>query len=197
MISESPQLAAVAFAKSAAHERFVQSFEGKTKGRYAIAYLAAAGVLGGPALVESIKWDLGNKVFLPEEMYPGRDVALICDRAARAGLSMARLGEQIIPSRLRANPEMFQGKTILEAFQVLEQASQNDTTYYANQTWPPPQIEPGRALLYRPGRPTPCETFVGILHGYLKAFGVQGSAREVACIWEGSPYCTFEVRWGE
>ena len=194
MISESPQLAAVAFAKSAAHERFVQCFEGKTKGRYAIAYLAAAGVLGGPELVASIKRELGNKVFLPDGMYSGRDVALICDRAARAGLSMARLGEQIIPSRLRANPEMFDGMAITDAFQVLEQASQNDTTYY-NQTWPPPRIEPGRALLYRPGRPTPCETFVGILQGYLKVFGVQGSAQEIACIWEGSPFCTFEVRW--
>jgi hypothetical protein len=195
MITEESPLATVAFAKTPAHERFVQGFEGQTKGRYAITYLAAVGVLGGTALVESIKRDLGNKVYLPEGMYPGRDVAVICDRALRAGLSMARLGEQIIPSRLRANPEMFAGMTIMEAFQVLEQASTNDTSYYQDKSWPAPQIEPGHALVYRPGRPSPCETFVGILQGFFNAFRVRGSAREIACIWEGSPYCTFEARW--
>lgn len=188
-------LPTVAFAKSPAHERFVQGFEGQTKGRYVIAYLAGVGVLGGHTVVDSIKRELGSPVYLPDGMYPGRDLAVICDRAARAGLSLARLGQLIMPSRQRANPEMFEGKTIEEAFEVLEQASRRDTSYYENKSWPPPKIEPGCAVVYRPGRPTPCETFVGIVQGLLKVFGVSGSVRETACLWKGSAYCTFEARW--
>ncbi len=195
MPEKSLLLPSVAFAKSPDHERFVQSFEGQTKGRYIIAYLAGVGVLGGHAMVDAIKGELGNPVYLPDGMYPGRDLAVICDRAARAGLSLARLGQLIMPSRQRANPEMFQGKTIEEAFEVLEQASRRDTSYYENKSWPPPQIEPGCAVVYRPGRPTPCETFVGIVEGLLKVFGVTGAVRETACLWEDGAHCTFEARW--
>lgn len=194
-MTEKLLLPTVAFAKSPAHERFVQSFEGQTKGRYVIAYLAGVGVLGGASLAESIKRELGNPVYLPDGMYPGRDLAVICDRAARAGFSLSRLGQLIMPSRQRANPEMFRDRTIQEAFEVLEQASRRDTTYYENKSWPSPRIEPGHAVVYRPGRPTPCETFVGIVEGLLRIFGVSGTVRETACLWEGSSHCTFEARW--
>lgn len=188
-------LATVAFARCPAHERFVQSFAGQTKGRYVIAYLAGVGLLGGSKLVDSIKEDLGFPLYHPDKMYPGRDVAVVCDRAARAGLSLVRLGELIVPARLRANPEMFDGLTVEQAFSVLEQASQRDTSYYVNASWPAPQIEPGHAVVFRPGRPTPCETFVGIIQGLLNTYGVAGSAQETACLWEGHPFCRFEARW--
>lgn len=197
MVAEESPLARVAFAKTAAHGRFVQGFEGRAKGRHVIAYLAGVGMLGGQDLVGSIKRDLGNPTYLPDAMYPGRDLAVICDRAARAGLSLRRLGEIILPSLRRANPEIFERKTIAEAFEVLEQASRRDTSYYENETWPAPQLAPGRAVVFRPGRPTPCETFEGILLGLLKTFGVEGSVKETECLWKGSPYCAFEARWSE
>jgi hypothetical protein len=108
---------------------------------------------------------------------------------------MTRLGELVIPSYKRANPKAFEGKTVMEAFEILEKASREDSAYYGDQEWPAPVIEPGRAVLCRPGRPTPCDTFVGTLLGLLKAFGTAGSARETGCRWEGQPYCTFEAVW--
>lgn len=43
-------LKSVAYAKSPAHERLVRDFEGKSKGRYVLAYLVGIGVLGGSEL---------------------------------------------------------------------------------------------------------------------------------------------------
>jgi hypothetical protein len=110
------RLARVAFAKNPEHERFVQGFAGRTRGRYALAYLVGVEILAGSDLRKSIEAELGNPVYLPAELCDGRDLAVICDRALRAGVSMTRLGELVIPSYKRANPKAFEGKTVTEAF---------------------------------------------------------------------------------
>lgn len=188
-------LKTVAFAKSPEHERFVQDFKGKTRGRYALAYLVGVGVLGGPKLRASIETELGNPQFVPGEMYPALHVAVICDRAVRARLAITRLGELCFPAFRRAHRGLFEHKSVMDGFQLLERASRQDSGYYGDQRWPDPKVEPGHAVVYRPGRPTPCDAYVGILLGMLRSFGVEGSAEETACLWEGAPYCAFETRW--
>lgn len=42
------------------------------------------------------------------------------------------------------------------------------------------------------------QDFEGMARGrYALAYlvGVEGSARETACLWQGAPFCSFEARW--
>jgi hypothetical protein len=195
MVDLKSLLRTVAFAKSPEHERFVQEFEGQTRGRYAIAYLVGIQVLGGPKLRAEIEAELGNPTFLPDQLYSALYVAIVCDRAVRAGLPVVRLGELCFPAFRRAHRELFEHTSVEDGFSLLERASRQDSGYYGDQQWPQPQLGAGRAVVFRPGRPTPCEAYVGILSGMLQSFGVEGSARETACLWQGAPFCTFEAVW--
>lgn len=188
-------LPTVAFAKSPEHERFVQEFQGETRGRYALAYLVGVEVVGGPDLRNSIDRELGNPLFLPDQMIPALNLAVICDRAVRARLAIPRLGELAFPAFRRAHRELFEKTSVADGFDLLERASRQDSSYYGAQAWPAPQVQAGRAVMFRPGRPTPCEAHVGIIVGMLRSFGVEGAAEETACRWQGAPFCTFEVKW--
>lgn len=144
-------LKTVAFAKSPEHERFVQDFSGKTRGRYALAYLVGVEVLGGPGLRASIERELGSPQFVPDEMYAALNVAVICDRAVRARLAITRLGELCFPAFRRAHRELFEHTSVMDGFQLLERASRQDSGYYGDQRWPDPKVEPGSCRRVPPG----------------------------------------------
>jgi hypothetical protein len=56
-------------------------------------------------------------------------MVIIFDRAVRAGVSVERVGELVFPAYKRANPTLFDGKTVLNGFELLERAYRDDTTY--------------------------------------------------------------------
>ncbi len=186
-------LDSVAYAKNPDHERFIQAFTGQCRGRYHLAFLVGVEILAGPPLRAEIERDLGHPRYVSDQMYGGRDLAVIFDRAMRAGIRAERLGELVIPTYRRANPHLFDGKTVADAFEILELGYRTDTTYGGIS--PAHEVEPGRVRIFRAGQPTPCAVFVGVIHGLLKVFGAEGSAAETACQWEGARACCFEARW--
>jgi hypothetical protein len=189
----SAALPGVAYAKSPEQERFVQGFEGKLKGRYNLAFLVGVEYLGGKQLRSDIEKELGHPQYRPDEWSSARDMVIIFDRAVRAGVSVERVGELVFPAYKRANPTLFEGKTVVNGFELLERAYREDTTYGG--VSPGHEVKPGLVRLFRKNSPLPCQYFAGVLKGVLHVFGVQGSVQEVACQWEGAPSCTFEARW--
>jgi hypothetical protein len=190
-----PQLSTIAYAKNLAHQRFVQSFEGKLKGRYVMAFLVGVEFLGGAALRQQIEHELGNPHYAPDEWTSARDMIVIFDRAARAGVSVERMGELVMPAYKRANPQAFAGKNVIDAFDILERGYRMDTTYGG--VSPESERMLGRVRVFRIGSPVPCPYFVGVLRGLLQCFGVAGVVSEIGCQWdEGGKSCCFEARWG-
>jgi len=183
----------VVYAKNPEHEEFLRNFDGNVKGLYHIAYLVAIEFSGGAKLRGEIETALGKPTYLPNEWYPAKDMIVMFDRAIRAGISSERVGLQTMPTYKRANPEKFEGKSVREGFQLLEQAFRGDTTYGG--VSPGLQAEAGQAKVYRKGSPLPCDFFVGVLKRLLTVFSAAGSVEEVECQWKGAPACCFQARW--
>jgi hypothetical protein len=166
---------------------------GQLKGRYVIAFLVGVEFLGGAQLRKKIEFELGDPVYGPDAWAPARDIIVIFDRAARAGVDVERMGELVMPAFKRAHPQLFVGKTVLDAFDILESGYRTDTTYGG--VSPEAEKNVGRLRVFRTGSPVPCQYFVGVVKGLLQVFGVAGSVREIACQWEGGKSCCFEARW--
>ena len=183
----------VIYAKNPQHEQFLRNFDGRVKGQYHIAYLVAIEFSGGAKLRGEIEKALGEPTYLPNEWYPAKDMIVMFDRAIRAGVSPERVGLQTMPTYKRVNPDKFEGKSVREGFQLLEQAFRADTTYGG--VSPGLLAEAGRAKIYRKGSPLPCDFFVGVIKGLLTVFSVNGTVQEVECQWNGAPACCIEARW--
>jgi hypothetical protein len=188
-----PSLTTIAYAKNLDHQRFIQSFEGKLKGRYVMAFLVGVEFLGGAPLRQQIERELGNPAYGPDQWASARDMVVIFDRAARHGVSVERMGELVMPAYKRANPQAFAGKSVYDAFAILERGYRQDTSYGG--VSPEPEKLAGLMRVFRSNAPGPCQYFVGVIKGLLQCFGVGGSVREVACQWEGAKSCCFEARW--
>jgi uncharacterized protein (TIGR02265 family) len=185
----------IAYARSPEHQRLIETFEGRLKGRYLLTYLAGVQFLGGTELRSQIEQDLGEPRYQLDEWYSAQDMILIFDRAVRAGLDPMRLGELVLPAYKRAHPDHFVDRTISDGFDILEKGYRLDTSYGG--VTPGHEIAPGCVRLFRHDSPAPCDYFVGVLRGVLSVFGVEGTAHEVACQWQGAESCAFEVRWEE
>jgi hypothetical protein len=183
----------VAYAKSPSHEHFIQGFDGKLKGRYLIAFLVGVEFLGGPALRQEIERELGNPHYGPDQWTDARHMVIVFDRAARAGISVERIGELVMPAYKRANANAFAGRTIVSAFEILENGYRQDTTYGGVSL--APGTAPGLVHVFRTNSPLPCEYFVGVIKGLLQCFDIVGSVHETACQWQGAHRCCFETRW--
>jgi hypothetical protein len=189
-----PLLTTIAYARNVNHQRFVQRFEGKLKGRYVIAFLVGVEFLGGAPLRQQIERELGHPVYGPDQWVSARDMVVIFDRAARSGVSVERMGELVMPAYKRANPQAFVGRSVYDAFAILEKGYRQDTTYGG--VSPEAEKLSGLMRVFRTGSPGPCQYFVGVIKGLLQCLGVvSGSVREVACQWEGAKSCCFEARW--
>jgi hypothetical protein len=186
-------LSRIVYAKNAKHEAFIQQFDGKLKARYVISYLVSVEFVGSTPLRKLIENELGNPKYRPDDWVSAWNMVVIFQRATEMGLSSERLGETVFPAYKRSRPALFEGRSLLDGFSILEQAYRDDTTYGGVSQGR--DLEPGCARLYRKGSPLPCEYFVGVLKGVLRVFGARGSVQEVACEWEGRPSCCFEVRW--
>ena len=184
---------AIAYAKNDAHQRFLENFQGQLKGRINITFLVVIEFVGGPALRKEIELALGNPTYEPEKWYSARDPILMFDRALRAGLPMERLGRRVMPAFKRTFPSLFEGKSVRDAFHILERAYRTDTTYGG--VAPGMLVEPTRALIYRKGSPLPCDYFVGVINGLLGIFSIEAKTREVECQWDGAPACCYEADW--
>jgi hypothetical protein len=181
----------VRFAKTPEHAEFLRTFEGQIKGRYIIAVLVGIGVLGGAELRAEVERQLGHASFTPDQMYPASEYVLACDRAARAGLSFVRIGELIFPAYRRAHPELFEGRTVFDAFKLLEHAYRTETTWGGMSA--PMALDGRHATFYRRSQPAPCEMGKGVLLGVLRAFDATGTVEETACQWEGAEACRLDV----
>jgi hypothetical protein len=186
-------LSSVAYAKSQAQERFILGFGGKLKGRYVIGFLVGVEYLGGAALRQQIERELGNPHYGPDEWVTVRDMAVIFDRAVRAGVSVERIGELVMPSYKRAHPAAFAGRTVHDAFDILERAYRQDTTYGG--VSPGLEKAPGLVRVHRLNSPLPCDCFSGVIKGLLQCFGVISAVHEISCQWQGAPTCCWEARW--
>jgi hypothetical protein len=188
-----PPLESVAYAKSSAHQRFIQGFEGQLRGRYLSVFLQIAGVLGGPKLRTDIERELEHPRYHPDQMSSARHGVLIFDRATRAGVSVERMGEMVMAAYKQANPEVFEGKSVLDAFELLEAAYRRDTTYGGVS----PGLRLGRneASIFRRNSAFPCAYFAGVIKGTLLLFHVVGSVTEPECQWQGAPSCRYDARW--
>jgi hypothetical protein len=186
-------LANIAFAKSPAQQRFIQTFDGKLKGRYVIGYLVGVEFLGSTPLRHQIEKDLGNPRYAPDEWVSVRDVAIIFDRAVRAGLSVERLGELVMPAYKRAYPKEFEGRSVYDAFEVLERAYRQDTSYGGIS--PALEKSAGLVRVHRINSPLPCDCFSGVIRGLFQCFGVVCTVTEISCQWMGGPSCCWEARW--
>jgi hypothetical protein len=98
-----------------------------------------------------------------------------------------------MPTYKRAFPALFDGKSVRDAFEILEQAYRSNTTYGG--VAPGALIEPTRALIYRKGSPLPCDYFVGVINGLLGLFSLEATTHEIACQWNGAPACCYEANW--
>jgi hypothetical protein len=188
-----PLLSTISYAKNVSHQRFVQSFEGQLKARYVIAFLVGVEFIGGAPLRKQIERELGDPVYGPDQWASARDMIVIFDRAVRAGVSVERMGELVMPAYKRANPQAFTGKSVYDAFDILERGYRQDTSYGGVS----PEAERLSNLMrvFRSGSPLPCQYFVGVIKGLFQCFGTMGTVREVACQWEGAKSCCFEARW--
>jgi hypothetical protein len=187
-------LSGVSYAKNSNHERYIlQSFDGQLKGRYVIAFLVGVEYLGGAPLRKQIEHELGDPKYGLDAWVPGRDLVIIFDRAMRAGVSMERMGEILVPAYKRANPTEFEGRSVLDGADILERAYRQATTYGGVS----PAHEKGRNSIrvYRVNSPMPCSYFAGVVKGLLQTFSLVGSVREISCQWEGDKSCCFEARW--
>jgi hypothetical protein len=183
----------IVYAKNAAHQQFLDSFDGKLKGRSNLAFLVVIEFIGGSQLRKEIEAVLGNPIYQPDEWSSARDAIVIFDRALRAGVSAERLGYRVMPTFKRTFPAVFQGKTVHDAFGILEQAYRSNTTYGG--VTPGALIEPKRVLIYRKGSPLPCDYFVGVINGLLGIFSIEAATREIACQWNGAGACCYEANW--
>jgi hypothetical protein len=183
----------IVYAKNTAHQQFLDSFNGKLKGRSSIAALVVIEFIGGAQLRKDIEAELGNPTYQPDEWCSARDLIVMYDRAIRSGVSAERLGYRVMPTFRRSFPALFEGKTVRDAFRILEQAYRENTTYGG--VTPGALVEPTRALIYRKGSPLPCNYFVGVINGLLGIFSVQGTTREIECQWDGAPACCYEAKW--
>ncbi len=186
-------LESIAYAKNPAHERFIQNFGGKLKGRYVIGFLVGVEYLGGAPLRKQIEAELGNPRYGPDEWVAVRDMAVIFDRAIRAGVSVERMGELVMPAYKRSHPQAFAGRTVQDAFDILERAYRQDTTYGG--VSPGLEKAPGLVRVHRFNSPLPCPCFSGVIKGLFHTFGVLSSVHEIACQWEGANSCCWEARW--
>lgn len=183
----------IVYAKNAAHQKFLEGFQGQMKGRSSIAALVVIEFVAGSKLRKEIEAELGNPTYQTHEWCSARDLIVIYDRAIRAGVSAERLGIRVMPNYKRTFPELFEGKTVRDAFGILEKAYRENTTYGG--VAPAAQIEPSRALIYRKNSPLPCDYFVGVINGLLDLFSVKAATREIECQWEGAPACCYETQW--
>jgi hypothetical protein len=185
----------VVYAKNAAQERFIlKQFSGQLKGRYVIAFLVGIEYLGGKQLRRAIELELGDPRYGLDAWVSGRDLIYIFDRAARAGVSMERMGEILVPAYKRANPEEFEGKTVHDGADILERAYRLATTYGG--VSPAHEMSGNNIRVYRVNSPMPCLYFAGVIKGLLQTFSLLGTVREVTCQWEGAKSCCFEACWG-
>lgn len=183
----------IIYAKNAAHQQFLSSFNGKLKGRSNLAFLVVIEFMGGSQLRKDIEAALGNPTYQPDEWCSARDAIVMFDRAIRAGLPAKRLGYRVMPTYRRQFPALFEGKAVHDAFGIMEQAYRANTTYGG--VAPGALVEPTRALIYRKGSPLPCDYFVGVINGLLGIFSIEATTREIACQWEGAPACCYESNW--
>lgn len=183
----------IIYAKNAAHQQFLTSFDGKLKGRSNLAFMVVIEFMGGATLRQDIETELGHPKYQPDEWCSARDSIVMFDRAIRAGLPAERLGYRVMPTYKRTFPALFQRKKVRDAFEILERAYRENTTYGG--VSPGAVVEPGRALVYRKGSPLPCDYFVGVINGLLGMFSVEATTREIACQWTGAPACCYEARW--
>ena len=67
----------IVYAKNAAHQQFLDSFEGSLKGRSSIAALVVIEFIGGSKLRNDIEAELGNPNYQPNEWCSARDLILM------------------------------------------------------------------------------------------------------------------------
>jgi hypothetical protein len=185
--------AQITYAKNAAHNQFLHSFDGKLKGRYCIAFLVGIEFIGGPELRREIEGLLGNPKYPLDEWCSARDLIVMFDRAVRAGIAPERIGLLTMPAYKRSYPEVFEGKTLRDGLIIFDHGYRADTTYGG--VSPGSLIEPTRAFIHRTGSPLPCDYFIGVIKGLFGIFSIEGEVREVQCQWDGAPACRFEARW--
>ncbi len=192
-MSHVPVLSKLAYAKNPEHQSFILGFEGQLKGRYNLLFLETIGVLGGAKLRADIERELGHPTYTPEGWAPVRDCIYMFDQACRAGVSVEQMGELVMPAYKLAKPEAFEGRSIVDAFEILEKGYRQDTSYGGVS----PGLRAGRdhASVFRRNSVFPCSYFVGVIRGLLGIFRVQGSIAEVECQWKGAPSCRFDARW--
>jgi hypothetical protein len=187
-------LTSIAYAKNSRHERFIlKEFDGQLKGRYVIAFLVAVEFLGGAPLRKQIEHELGDPKYGLDAWVPGRDLVFIFDRATRAGVSVERMGEILVPAYKRANPQDFEGRTVFDGADILEHGFRQSSTY--GPVSPPHEKMVAGLRVYRTDSPMPCVYFAGVIKGLLQVFNIFGSVRETECQWEGAKSCCFEARW--
>jgi hypothetical protein len=183
----------VSFAKTREHEEFLLAVRGHIRGRYLISFLVGVGIVGGNELRRSIEAELGRPYYMPEQMYPARELVFICHHAAASKLPIARLGESMAPTFKRAHPEYFAGRSVEQLCEIIERAYREETTY--SSLSPEHFIMPGYARMFRKNQPAPCALFEGVLQGFLASMGTVGTVDEVACQWEGASSCTYDIHW--
>jgi hypothetical protein len=184
----------IVYARSKEHDQFLRSFVGDLKGRYLLAYAVGIEVVSGRELRLQVERELGDPRFEPETLYDIRYLVVMLDRAMRQGLSSERLGELIVPTRKRTNPQAFAGKTVGEAFQSMIDGYRADSSVGDFQL----ELAPGHARVLRGDFPGPCEMFVGVIRGLLRVMGTTGTAEETVCRWRGGvKRCIYDAHWQE
>jgi hypothetical protein len=187
------QLVSVSYAKNRAHEQFLLRARGELRGRYILALLIGVGNLGGIPLRLQIEEEVGRALYLPDLMYPARELVLICHYAHAAGVPLARLGETLAPTFRRAHPEAFSDCSMEHICAIIENAYREETT--CSSVSAVDYAIPGFARIFRRNQPAPCAFVEGVLKGFLSVMNASGTAEEVACQWQHGASCTYELHW--
>jgi hypothetical protein len=175
-------------------KKFLESFEGMSKGKYHNTTLAIIRLLGGKELRQAAQAKYGRPNYQNDEMYPTSEEAYMVFHAAEQGVPLERIGFNIAKTYLRSVPEISEIITTENAGDIICQAYSNETDY--GQSIKVVSREPNRAVIERCNNPLPCECFIGTIRAVFDIIDKPVQIRETKCQWKDeSKGCVFEYTW--
>lgn len=176
------------------HKDFIENFQGESRGRYHITYLAIIRIVGGNDLRKLVQERYGRPVYKPEEMYPTREGAQMIIHAGEHGVPAERLGRMVPKTYERAQPEIFKDLTPEKAINLITMAYSEETSFGSTVTIL--EQGPGRAVIERVNSPMPCEFFSGVIEGIFEILDKPVEVKETRCQWkDDGPGCAYEITW--
>ena len=174
--------------------KFIEGFEGSSKGRYHLVNLTIMGIAGGEELKNQAIAKFGRETYLPEQMYPLKEAVNIIHFGMDHGIPAERMGRMVAQSYKRSAPQLFNNLTHDKCVDLLLLAYSSETDV-AN-VLKLESRQPGRVLISRTNSPQPCDYMLGVIRGGFELAGRTADISEIKCQWKADdPSCVYEIKW--